>query len=372
MHASLREQREGCDVSIKDLGWSPYFEAMWNAEERIASIPARVVAQQRGLWRIAGNFGECWAEPSGNLRFASHAGGDWPAVGDWVAAENCIGAHRAIIESVLPRRSKLSRKEAGNRIAEQVIAANVDKVVVVAGLDGDFNLRRIERYLAQGWDSTTLPVLALNKADLCENVREYEAQAQARAIGVSMFVLSAKTGEGMEAFEASLRRGETLVFLGSSGTGKSTLVNRLLRQDRQSTATVRTGDSRGRHTTTSRELFVLPSGAIVIDTPGLRELQLWEAEAGMSRAFADIAELSLSCKFRDCTHQNEPGCAVQAALQDGSLDRGRLVNLRKLEREQEFLLRKTDLEKQQQYRKRIKILFRAIRNNDQSRDKNKN
>jgi len=355
---------------IKDLGWDAYFEAQWNADDRGMCVPARVVAQQRGMWRLAGGFEECWAEPSGRLRLEAEVGGDWPAVGDWLAAQNCIGGTRAIIETVLPRRGKFSRKVAGKRAAEQVIAANVDKAVVVAGLDGDFNVRRMERYLAQCWDSGARAVLVLNKADACQSAREYVEQAEAIAMGAMVYVLSARSGEGVESFERSLARGETVVFLGSSGVGKSTLVNRLLRQDRQTTAAVRESDNRGRHTTTARELLVLPNGAIVIDTPGLRELQLWEAEEGVGRAFADIAELAHQCKFRDCTHQNEPGCAVQAALQNGALDSGRFENLRKLEREQEFLLRKLDPEKQQEYRKRIKILFRAIRNNVQSKRKN--
>jgi ribosome biogenesis GTPase len=356
---------------IEDFGWNAYFEARWKTEERAAHLPARVIAQHRGLWRISGDFEECWAEASGKLRLDAEAGGDWPAVGDWVAAENCIRGANAAIQSVLPRCSKFSRKEAGKRVAEQVIAANVDQAAIVAGLDGDFNPRRIERYLAQCWDSGARPVIVLNKADQCADQREYVRSMEGLAMGAPVFVLSARTGAGMSEFAASLRKGETVVFLGSSGVGKSTLVNWLLRRDMQTTRPVREGDSRGRHTTTARELFALPNGALVIDTPGLRELQLWEADEGVTQAFAEIADIAARCKFRNCSHQGEPGCAVAAALQSGVLHPQRLASLRKLQREQEFLLRKTDTEKQHEHKKKIKILFRQIRQNVNSKDKNK-
>jgi ribosome biogenesis GTPase / thiamine phosphate phosphatase len=368
-------------MRIQDLGWDGYFEAVWNERaEKCGSsgsrndrcIPARVISQQRRLWRVAGHFAECWAEASGKLRLAADSGGDWPAVGDWVALESCISQGHAIIEQVLPRKSKFSRKEAGKRIAEQVIAANIDKAIVVAALDGDFNPRRIERYLAQCWDSGATPVILLNKADACREAGELLARVEGISMKAATFVVSAKTGGGMEAFEASLAKGETIVFLGSSGVGKSTLVNRLLGKSQQSTQAVREDDSRGRHTTTARELFLLASGAMVIDTPGLRELRLWDAAEGVTDAFADIEELAALCRFRDCKHESEPGCAVLAAMEEGALEEDRLENRRKLEREQEFLLRKMDPEKQHEHRKRIKILFREIRRNVLSRNKDKN
>lgn len=212
-------------------------------------------------------------------------------------------------------------------------------------------------------------MIVLNKADACDAPQDY-VNAVADLLGkVAVFVLSAKTGEGMKSFEASVAKGETVVFLGSSGVGKSTLVNRFLRESRQSTQAVRESDSRGRHTTTARQLFLLPSGVMVIDTPGLRELQLWDASDGILETFADIEELAAKCKFRDCSHETEPGCAVLAALESGELDAVRLNNLRKLEREQEFLERKRGWQKQQEYKNRIKILFRAMRRDTQSREK---
>jgi ribosome biogenesis GTPase / thiamine phosphate phosphatase len=361
----------GFAVLIQDLGWNAYFEAAWNEEERTGCVPARVVTQQRGLWRVAGDFGERWARASGKLRKESEEGSDWPAVGDWVAAEICIGKETAVIQTVVRRRSKFSRKQAGKKIAEQVIAANVDKAVVVAGLDGDFNPRRLERYLAQCWDSGARPMLVLNKADACAELEQDVATAENVAMGAPVFALSAKTGKGLAAFEASLVAGETIVFLGSSGVGKSSLINQLLGRELQATQPVRESDSRGRHTTTSRELFALPNGTMVIDTPGLRELQLWDAADGLAQAFTDIDELATHCRFADCTHEGEPGCAVRAALERGELDARRFENRRKLEREEEFLLRKMDPQKQQEYRKRIKILFREIRQNLRAKNKNK-
>lgn len=364
--------KKGTDMSIEDLGWNAYFSAIWNAEDRTGCVPARVVAQQRGLWRVAGDSPECWAAPSGKLRDESGSGGNWPVAGDWVAAELCTAGAPAIIQAILERRTKFSRKEAGKRVSEQVIAANVDRAIIVAALDHDFNLRRIERYVAQCWESGASPAIVLNKADACETKHEYIDEVANISVGAPVFVLSAKTGDGVGELEATFVRGQTVVFLGSSGVGKSTLLNRLMGEDRQATQAVRAKDSRGRHTTTAHELLTLPCGAMVIDTPGLRELQLWDAGEGISRAFADIEELATHCRFRDCRHESEPGCAVLAALEEGSLDVRRLDNMRKLEREQEFLMRKMDPEKQHEYKNRIKISFRAIRQDAQSRQKPKN
>jgi len=356
-------------MSIEDLGWNAYFDAVWNTEDRAGCVPVRVIAQQRGLWRVTGDFPECWAAPSGKLREESECGGTWPAAGDWVAAELCTSDAPAIIQSVLERRTKFSRKEAGKRVSEQVVAANIDLAIIVAALDHDFNLRRIERYVAQCWESGASPVIVLNKSDACSTKQEYIDALANISLGAPVFALSAKTGEGVGVLEASFVKGQTIVFVGSSGVGKSTLVNRLMREDRQATQAVRGKDSRGRHTTTAHELFTLPCGAMVIDTPGLRELQLWDAGDGISRAFADIEELATQCRFRDCQHESEPGCAVRTALESGLLDARRLGNMRKLERERVFLMRKLDPEKQHEHKNRNKILFRAIRQDAQSRRK---
>lgn len=357
---------------IQDLGWDSYFEAQWREIPSAGCVPARVVSQHRGLWRVAGNFEECWGEPSGKLRKDSETGGDWPAVGDWVSAEVRAAQANLVIEHVLRRRSRFVRKTPGKQVTEQVIVANIDVVLVVAALDGDFNVRRIERYMAQCWESGARPAVVLNKADACTEPGELLAQMEAVAMSAPVFLVSAKIGDGVEALAGSFLKGQTIVLLGSSGVGKSTLVNRLLEQDRQSTSAVRESDSRGRHTTTSRELFLLPSGAMIIDTPGLRELQLWNAAEGLAQTFADVDDFASQCRFTDCQHRSEPGCAVQGALAAGSLDADRLESWQKLRREHEFLLRKTNPEIGATQKKRIKISMRQVRQNYQNRDKGKN
>ncbi len=351
----------GSCESLQRWGWSSYFEALWNEGERADALPARVIAQQRKFWRIAGAFGECWAEVSGKLRLASEEGVEWPAVGDWVVAETRESGGSALILEVLPRRSRFVRKVAGKKIAEQVIAANVDTALLVSALDGDFNPRRVERYLAQCWESGARPVIVLNKADACCDASDKAAAIERIAVGTDVCVVSARTGQGMEGLERFLTPGQTIVLLGSSGVGKSTIANRLLGEMHQEVQPVREGDSRGRHTTSARELFVLPGGALLMDTPGLRELQLWDATDGVSQAFADIDTLAAECRFSDCKREGEPGCAVQAAVDAGTLDEARIENRRKLLREQEFLRRKMDLEARQAEKRRIKHLMKEVR-----------
>jgi len=358
-------------MPIQDLGWDGYFEAQWNTAERADSVPARVVSQHRGRWRVAGGFNECWAEPSGKLRQASEIGGDWPAVGDWVAAQISVSRASAAIQDVLPRRSAFVRKSAGKGIAEQVIAANIDVVLIVAALDGDFNLRRIERYVAQCWESGARPVIVLNKADACAEAHSFAGHVEAIAMSIPVHVVSATTGDGVSELERSFAKGQTIVLLGSSGVGKSTLLNRLLLEERQRTQAVRKSDCRGRHTTTWQQLFVLPGGALIIDTPGLRELHLWNASEGLSQAFADIEALARHCRFRDCRHETEPGCAVLAALASGALDERRFENKRKLEREQEFLRRKLDPEVRSTAQRHMKALQRNVRRMYETREKGK-
>ena len=348
-------------MSLKELGWNSHFDALWQGREQAEWLPARVISQQRGLWRIAGDFAECWAEASGTLRAAAEAGGDWPAAGDWVASEILSGGGRPLIQKVLPRRSKFVRKVAGRRLEEQVIAANVDTAFVVMALDGDFNVRRLERYLAQCWESGAKSIVVLNKADDRDDVAARIAEVEGIAAGAPIFAVSALSGVGLEALDTFLAPGQTIVLLGSSGVGKSTLVNYFLQRDAQAVQSVRASDSRGRHTTTSRELFALPGGALMIDTPGLRELQLWSVTDGVEQAFADIEELAAQCKYGNCGHTTEPGCAVRTAIADGRLDENRLENQRKLEREQEFVRRKVDPEAQKQEKERVKQLHRGAK-----------
>src|ERR1700730_15705162 len=354
-------------VSLKRLGWNSYFDALWQDREHPAWLPAWVISQQRGLWRIAGDFAESWAEASGTLRASAEAGGEWPAAGDWVAAE-ILSAGRPLIQKVLTRRSKFVRKVAGRRIEEQVIAGNVDTAFVVMALDGDFNVRRLERYLAQCCESGAKAIIVLNKADGCDEVAARIAEVEGVAVGIPIIAVSALTGDGADALNAFLGPGQTIVLLGSSGVGKSTLVNHFLRRDVQAVQTVRASDCRGRHTTTSRELFELPGGALLIDTPGLRELQLWGTTEGVEQAFSDIEEMAAQCRYGNCGHTTEPGCAVQAAIAEGRLDENRLESQRKLEREQEFSHRKVDPQARQQEKERVKVVHRGARQkNDQRR-----
>jgi ribosome biogenesis GTPase len=350
-------------------GWNSYFEAFWRGADWENAAPARVIAQQRKFWRVAGEFGECWAEASGKLRFAADEGAEWPAVGDWVAAELHGEGATAVIQEVLPRRSKFVRKSPGKKMEEQGIAANVDTALLVSALDGDFNPRRVERYLAQCWESGARPVIVLNKADACEGARAKAAEMERVAVGTAVCLVSAKTGQGFGELEGFLRPGHTLVLLGSSGVGKSTIANRLLGYAVQEVQPVRESDSRGRHTTTTRELFALPGGALLMDTPGLREMQLWDAEDGVEQVFAEIDALAGRCRFGDCRHEGEPGCAVQAALDAGTLDPARLENRRKLMREQEFLRRKVDPEARQEQKEQWKQIHRAQRQKYQQRQK---
>lgn len=355
-------------MKLQALGWNAYFDAEWNSTERSDERPARVTAQHRDLWEVVGEFGEGRAEPSGKLRLAAEEGDDWPAVGDWVAIAGEPG-QGTTIRTVLPRRTQLVRKEAGRRVAPQVLAANVDTIFLLLGLDGDYNPRRMERYLAQLWDSGSRVVLLLNKADIC---REAETRAEAMrrsAPGVDVICASGLTGKGLASLEPYLGFGQTVVLLGSSGVGKSTLLNRMLNSEKQATAPVRESDSRGRHTTTARQLFFLPVGAMVIDTPGLRELQLWDAGDGVAHAFSDLDALARQCRFRNCTHTGEPGCAVAEAIQGGQLEPERLDNQRKLLREQAFLERKQDKGVEAENKTRMKILHRAVRKMYRQRDK---
>jgi ribosome biogenesis GTPase / thiamine phosphate phosphatase len=324
-------------TTLVELGWDPGWAAAFLPYDAAGWSPARVVVAHRDAWRLATVAGDRDAVISGRLRHEAAGPGDLPAVGDWVAVTGTAADATTVIQAVLPRRAAFTRNTGGDTatlLGEQVMAANVDVVFVVAGLDGDFNLRRLERYLAVAWAGGSTPVLLLNKADVAADVEGLRVAAEAVAPGVEVRTLSALTGDGVAELAADhLPPGRTAVVLGSSGVGKSTLVNALVGEDRLATGAVRDDDSRGRHTTTHRELVRLPGGALLIDTPGIRSLGVAGAAAGIEDAFADIAELAAGCRFGDCSHDSEPGCNVKAALADGRLDRERLASQRKLERE---------------------------------------
>lgn len=263
-------------------------------------------------------------------------------MGDWVALQPPRGADRGLIEAVLPRTSVFSRKVAGREREEQIVAANIDIVFLVAGLDGEFNARRLERYLAMAWESGAMPMVVLSKADASRDLAQAVRDAEQVAVGVSVLPTSVKTGEGIEALRARLAAHKTGALLGSSGVGKSTLINALVGFDRQATQEVRVRDKKGRHTTTWRELVRLPGGGLLIDTPGMREIQLLDADLGVQDTFADVESLAAECEFRDCTHGPEPGCAVKRAVAAGTVSADRLASYHKLRAELAFMDRRGD------------------------------
>jgi len=315
------------DQTLAALGWTDELEAAFTSYAERGFEPARVVAEHRGGFYVRGVRGDVLAHARGKLREDELWGG-MPAVGDWVAIVDAPG-DRAAIEAVLPRRTKFSRKTPWLRAEEHILVANVDTVFLVAGLDQDFNPRRMERYLTAAWDSGADPVVVLTKLDVCDDLRKLD-EAEAVAVGVPVLAVSNVTGHGVDEVRALLRPARTFALLGSSGTGKSTLVNRLAGRTLMPTGDLR-NDGRGRHTTRHRQLLVLANGSILVDTPGLRELQIWEGD--VDSAFADVAELAARCRFTDCAHETEPDCAVQEALESGSLDPARWASYLKLGRE---------------------------------------
>ena len=344
------------------LGWTDELEAAFAAHSERGFEPARVVAEHRGGFLVRGERDERLAQVRGKLRDLE-LWGSMPAVGDWVAVCDAPGG-TAAIEAVLPRSSKVSRKTPWLKAEEHVLVANVDTVLIVAGLDGDFNPRRLERYLTAAWDGGADPVLVLTKLDVCDDPDKLLA-AEAVAIGVPVVAVSNVTGEGVAELGALLRPRRTFVLLGSSGVGKSTLVNRLAGRRLMPTGDLRR-DGRGRHTTRHRQLLVLPSGALVVDTPGLRELQVWEGD--LDSAFADVAELASQCRFNDCAHETEPGCAVQEALASGALDPDRYASYLKLQRELRAIERRSNArlhrEEKQRWRARARESRAARRYRD--------
>jgi ribosome biogenesis GTPase len=316
---------------IADFGWSDALQSGFAPYAAQGYVPGRVTVQQRGFFTIVTGHGELRAQLSGRFGHAAGAGSH-PVVGDWVAAAARASEGSATIHAVLPRRTAFARKMAGGHAA-QVVAANVDVALLVTSMNADLNPRRLERYLATAWASGAKPVIVLTKADLCGDPAAAIRRAEDVAFGVPVLCVSAATGAGMDALAAQLRPGETCVLVGSSGVGKSTLVNALAGAAVMATGAIRDSDARGRHTTTHRELSRLPGGALVLDTPGMRELGLIDADAGVAQAFEDVEQLSRQCRFRDCGHSTEPGCAVRAALAAATLDAARWKSFQKLQRE---------------------------------------
>jgi ribosome biogenesis GTPase len=328
-------------MNLAHLGWNSFFEDNFERFENQGLVPARVAQEHKCIYLLYTEHGELTAEVSGKFFYAARSRADFPTVGDWVAASVRTREGRATIHALLPRKSSFSRKavlsggmpDTGGKTEEQVLAANVDTVFLVSGMDGEFNLRRIERYLTVAWQSGANPVILLNKADVCAGVDAHLRAVESIAFGAPAHAISATRNEGLAIFDQYLDSGKTGAFLGSSGVGKSTIINALLGEERLKVSPVRDYDKRGRHTTITRELILLPIRGMVIDTPGMRELAMWDQEHGLTRTFDDIEKLAPECRFRDCRHEGEPGCAVRRAIEEGRLDRRRLSSYLKLKKE---------------------------------------
>ncbi len=350
-------------MSLEIYGWNDFFSRAFAELGDPALEPARVVLASGGSYRLARQSGESPGTLSGRFRHLVRGTEDYPTVGDWVAVDS-VG-HR--IEALLPRRTKLSRKAAGRQTREQVVAANVDVVFAAMGLDSDFNPRRLERFLATVWESGAVPVVLLTKLDLCADVASSVAEIEDVAAGVAVLPLCALDGRGVDEVRSRLRSGETSVLVGSSGVGKSTLINNLLGKEAQKTLEVRAGDSRGRHATSHRELFVLPGGSLLIDNPGVREIQLFGSEESLERAFEDVARHAAECRFSDCTHQSEPGCAVLAAVAEGTLSEERLESFRALQKELRYLQLRQDESAQRAQKQKWRAIHREMRRSGRHR-----
>ena len=343
-------------MTLEELGWSAFFADAFEPYNTDGRTPARVAVRHHGPCELLTEQGPLGGIPSGRLEAT-----ELPAVGDWVVARPLPGERKALIEAVLPRRSAFTRKEAWERTVEQVVAANVDTVFLVSAFRHDLNPRRMERYLTAAWESGASPVIVLNKADLAADPDAEAAPVEAVAFGVPVHHVSAASGDGLDALQTHLSPGRTVALLGSSGVGKSTLVNRLAGHRVMKVRDLRQ-DGSGRHTTTHRELVTLAGGGLLLDTPGMRELQLWAGEESLDATFDDVVSLFERCRFNDCSHEREPGCAVRAALADGTLSRERYDSWRKLQRELRRLEVRQNARLRAEARKEIRRFSRDVKN----------
>ncbi len=354
---------------LQALGWDAAWEAAFASSRAEGLIPARVAIEFNHLFRVLTGDGELQVQHAGRLKHLAVSRGELAAVGDWVGVRQAVGRAEGTIEIVLPRRSRFSRKVAGEQTEEQIVAANIDTVFIVMGLDGDYNPRRLERYLLLARESGARPVVLLNKADVHPDLPGAMAEIADLAGTVPVHATTAVAGLGLEPVLAHLGPGRTGALLGSSGVGKSTIVNALIGEARFATQDVREGDSRGRHTTRHRQLIVLPGRGLLIDTPGMRELQLWDVTRSIDDAFEDIDALAAACHFTDCRHRDEPRCAVKAAVADGRLPAARLAGYLKLQDEQAAIETRKDARAVLDEKRRAKTTGKALKQLYRDRDR---
>lgn len=356
-------------TKLETLGWNATFEKAFKPYRESGFDVGRIAIENRDNYLVLSEKGEYPAEVTGKLLFLADSSADLPKVGDWVVLTLFEDEKKAVIHDILPRKTKFSRKVAGTKTVEQIIATNIDSIFIVQSLDYNFNPRRLERYLVMVHEGGAQPVIILNKSDLCDDPKKFKMSIQKTFKDTPVFVVSAMTLKGIKTLKAHIQKGQTYAFLGSSGVGKSTLINKIIGQDLLKTTEVREKDTKGRHTTSRRELVALPEGGLLIDTPGMRELQLWEGDEGIEDTYLEITRRAENCKYDDCTHTQEKGCAVIRAVEKGEIPGDRYESYLKLQKELDYLSTRQDQGKFLEKKKQDKALHRLIKRYKKNDDK---